>query len=40
MNKTETSWWNRRRRPDWWRRWEASPKAKQPFANPFAGMSS
>jgi hypothetical protein len=35
---TEVSWWSRRRRAAWWRRWNASPRERIPFSNPFAGM--
>lgn len=36
----EESWWSRRRRGAWWRRWNAAPRAPVPFSNPFAEIPS
>lgn len=33
-----TSWFSRRMRARWWRRWNAAPRARVPFANPFSDL--
>lgn len=30
--------WSRYRRTRWWRRWQAKPRARVPFSNPFADL--
>jgi hypothetical protein len=35
----DTGFLDRRRRKRWWRNWNADPRIREPFANPFAGLN-